>query len=74
MEEKDLKDMSTLELQELKMDKLYCMNGVIKTCKQLGNKDWKNNVIVKAYGDKILEINKILNDREKKYGKLYLNI
>lgn len=61
--ETKLKDMETKELQELKLDKLYCMNGVIKMCKRMGNKDWKNNVMVKAYADKIREIDKILNER-----------
>lgn len=70
-EVKELKDMTTTELQELKMDKLYCLNGVINMCKQFGNKDWKNNVMVQAYADKIREIDKILNEREKKYGRLY---
>ncbi len=58
-----LEEMKTEELQELKMDKLYCMNGVIRMCKEMGNKDWKNNVMVKAYAEKILEIDKILNER-----------
>ena len=64
--EKKLEDMSFVELQELKMDKLYCMNGVIKMCRQMGNKDWQNNVMVNAYADKIREIDKILNERERK--------
>lgn len=63
MEERKLEEMKTEELQELKLDKLYCMNGVIQMCKKLGNKDWKNNVMVKAYRDKIIEIDKILNER-----------
>lgn len=58
-----LEDMTTEHLQELKMDKLYCLNGVIRMCRQLGNKDWENNVMVKAYRDKIIEIDKILNER-----------
>ena len=62
----ELEKLSFVELQELKMDKLYCMNGVIKMCRQMGNKDWQNNVMVKAYGDKILEIDNILNERERK--------
>jgi len=61
-----LEDMTTEELQEWKMDKLYCMNGVIRMCKQMGNKNWKNNVIVKGYADKILAADKILNEREKR--------
>ena len=64
--EKELKEMSFTELQELKMDKLYCMNDIINLCKKMGNKDWQNNVMVKAYRDKILEIDKILNERERK--------
>lgn len=64
--EKELKNMTTRELQELKLDKLYCMNDIIKMCIQLGNKDWKNNVMVKSYAEKILEIDKILNERERK--------
>ena len=62
----ELEKLSFVELQELKMDKLYCMNEIIKMCKKMGNKDWKNNVMVKAYGDKILEIDNILNERERK--------
>lgn len=64
--EKKLEEMSFTELQELKMDKLYCMNDIIKMCKKMGNKDWQNNVMVKAYADKIREIDKILNKREKR--------
>ena len=63
MEERKLEEMTTEELQELKQDKLYCMNGVIQMCRQLGNKNWENNVMVKAYADKIKEIDKILNER-----------
>lgn len=59
----ELKNMKTEKLQELKLDNLYCMNRVIQTCRQLGNKDWENNVIVKGYADKIREIDKILNER-----------
>lgn len=58
-----LEDMTTEQLQELKMDKLYCLNGVIRMCRQLGNKNWENNVMVKSYRDKIIEIDKILNER-----------
>lgn len=58
-----LEDMTTEQLQELKMDKLYCLNGVIRTCRELGNKDWENNVMVKAYADKIREIDTLLNKR-----------
>ena len=58
-----LQEMATEKLQELKMDKLYCLNGVIRMCKQMGNKNWKNNVMVKAYADKIREIDKELNRR-----------
>lgn len=61
-----LEEMSFVELQELKMDKLYCLNGVIRMCKEMGNKDWENNVMVKSYADKIREIDKILNKREMK--------
>ena len=61
--ERKLEEMTIEELQELKMDKLYCMNGIIRMCKQIGNKNWQNNVMVKAYADKIREIDKILNDR-----------
>lgn len=63
MEERKLEDMTTEELQSLKMDKLYCLNGVIQMCIDFGNKDWENNVMVKAYRDKIIEIDKILNKR-----------
>lgn len=62
----ELEEMSFVELQELKMDKLYCMNEIICMCKQMGNKNWENNVIVKDYAQKILEIDKILNKREMK--------
>ena len=62
----ELEKMSFAELQELKIDKLYCMNEVIRMCKQMGNKDWENNVMVKSYANKIREIDKILNEREKK--------
>lgn len=58
-----LEDMTTEELQKLKLDKLYCLNGVIRTCRELGNKNWENNVMVKAYSNKIIEIDKILNER-----------
>ena len=63
--ERNLIDFSTKELQELKKDKIYCLNGVIKMCRQMGNKDWKNNVIVKSYEDKIREIDTILSERGK---------
>lgn len=58
-----LEDMTTEQLQKLKLDKLYCLNGVIRMCRELGNKNWENNVMVKAYRDKIIEIDKILNER-----------
>ena len=63
MKERKLEEIATEELQKLKLDKLYCMNEVIKMCKDFGNKDWQNNVMVKAYRDKIIEIEKILNER-----------
>lgn len=63
MENRKLEDFSTEELQELKIDKLYGLNDIIKLCKQLGNKNWENNVMVKAYRDKIIEIDNILNAR-----------
>ena len=58
-----LEEMTTEKLQELKMDKLYCLNDIIRMCKEMGNKNWENNVMVKAYADKIREIDKILNER-----------
>ena len=58
-----LEDMSTEQLQELALDKLYCLNEIIKMCRECGNKNWKDNVMVKEYRDKIIEINKILNER-----------
>ena len=70
----ELKEMKTIDLQELKTDKLYCLNKAINMCKQYGNKNWKDNIVVKEYGNKIIEIDKILNERERKYGRAYLDM
>lgn len=58
-----LEDMTTKELKELKIDKIRNFYDLIELCKQVGNKDYMNNVLVKGVQKKIAEIDKILIER-----------
>ncbi len=60
---KILESKETKELQEIKLDQLDSLNATIKMCIELGNKDWKNNFLVKQYAENIRKIDKILNER-----------
>jgi len=59
-----LESMSKKELEELQADKKRDLVGIINMCKQLGNKDYENNVMVKSLLEKIEEIGNVIKLRE----------
>lgn len=59
-----LEDMSKRELEELEADKKRDLVGIINLCKELGNKDIENNIMVKGLLEKINEIRNIIELKE----------
>ena len=60
MEKRKLEEKTTKKLQELKLKELNCIDEFLKKAK--------------PHSEKVREIDKILNERERKYGKDYLYI
>ena len=58
-----VKDLTDEALKDLYDAKRYCLIGVYNTCKELGNKDPENNVIVKGYLEQIKELEQELKER-----------
>ena len=48
-----LKNLTLNELEDLRADKIQNLGGIINLCKELENKDYKNNVLVKDLMQKI---------------------
>ena len=49
----NLENLTLNELEDLRADKIQNLGGIINLCKKLGNKDYKNNVLVKDLMQKI---------------------
>lgn len=49
----NLENLTLNELENLRADKIQNLVGIINLCKKLGNKEYKNNVLVKDLMQKI---------------------
>ena len=49
----NLENLTLNELENLRADKIQNLVGIINLCKELENKDYKNNVLVKDLMQKI---------------------
>lgn len=61
----ELETLSIKELETLKADKISNLVGIINLCKELGNKDVENNVLVKDLLKRIELIDTRLKELKK---------
>ena len=60
-----LENLTLNELEILRADKIHNLVGIINLCKELGNKDYKNNVLVKDLMQKIELIDTKIKELKK---------